>query len=160
MNRLLLLFFTTLLLYSQTLFSQSTTFKNYHPCSFSISLPTNYFFKNMNEETSADYCDYEVKFKENGVSLQVHALLSSRFETTNINELFESAKSASEMAITYQFKSDHFYVLSWNKDDKIIYRKRYVGNNYIADLEIEYLASQKNVIEKYIGKISSSFKCD
>ena len=148
MKRLLLLFFTTLLLYSQTLLSQTTNFKNYHPCSFSISLPANYFFRNMNEETSVDYCDYEVKFKENGVSLQIHSLLSSRFETTDINELFESAKSASEMAITYQFKSDHFYVLSGNKDGKIIYRKRYVGNNYISDLEIEYLPSEKNVIEK------------
>ena len=160
MKRLLLLFFTTLLLHSQTLFSQSTTFKNYHPCSFSISLPINYAFKNMNEEISADYCDYEVKFKDNGVSLQVHSLLSSRFETTSIDELFEAAKSEADMVISYQYKSDHFYVLSGKKNEKIIYRKRYVGNNYITDLEIEYLPTQKNVIEKYIGKIAGSFKCD
>lgn len=114
----------------------------------------------MNESSSVDYCDYEVLFKEKGVSLQVHSLLSSRFETTDVNELFEEAKKTIGANITYQFKSDRFYILSGIKDGNIIYRKRYIGNNYISDLEIEYSPTQKNVIEKYIGKIAGSFKCD
>ncbi len=160
MKRLILLLFATLLLNCQILFSQTTAFKNYHPCSFSISLPVNYVFKNMYEETSADYCDYEVKFKEKGILLEAHSLLSSRLETTDIDALFDEAKANKDITISYEFKSEHFYVLSGQKDGKIFYQKRYVGNNYIADLEIEYLPSQKNVIEKYIGKISNSFKCD
>ena len=148
------------MLLCHTLYSQTTAFKNYNPCSFNISLPASFQFSNMNETSTADYCDYEVVFKEKGINLEVHSLLSSRFETTDIDVLFNEAKSNKDIVITYQFKSEQFYVLSGKKDGKIFYRKRYVGSNYISDLEIEYSPTQKNVIEKYIGKIAGSFKCD
>ena len=148
------------MLLCHTLYSQTTAFKNYNPCSFNISLPASFQFSNMNETSTADYCDYEVVFKEKGINLEVHSLLSSRFETTDIDVLYNEEKSNKNITFTYQFKSEHFYVLSGQKDGKIFYRKRYFGSNNNAELDIEYLPSQKNLIEKYIGKISGSFKCD
>lgn len=149
-----------LVLSFSNLFAQKKSFKNHHPCSFSIGLPSSFRFSNMNEGVSSDYCDYQVQFQQKGISLEVHSLLSSRFESTDINELYLEDQKTIDGNISYQFKSDRFFVLSGTKGGKVFYRKRYFGNIYIADLEIEYLPSQKNLIEKYLGKISGSFKCD
>lgn len=139
--------------------SEETGFKSYAPCSFSVSLPAGFSLQAMEEETNLDYCDYSVKTKDGFEIIQLHSLLGSKFETSAIKELYETALAQSELSITYKTQKGNWFVISGtNKSNgNIVYWKRVAGNNFISDLHIEYPKSRESEIVQHIGAIAGSF---
>jgi|TARA_B110000879_G_C11088494_1_gene477934 hypothetical protein len=134
-------------------------YKSHNPCSFSISLPTNFKIREMYDDNSPDYCDFIVSIDDGLEVIELHSMLNSRFEFTKIEELFNVAILNSELQITYKTQKENWFVISGtNKENgNIVYWKRISGENFISDLHIDYPPKRKSEIEPYIGVISSSF---
>ena len=135
------------------------TFKLHTPCSFSVSLPSNFKLLPMYDDKSPDYCDYSVNTKDGLEIIQIHSMLSSRFEISAIKDLYTNAIKKSELEISYKTQKGNWFVISGiNKDNgNIVYWKRVSGNNFISDLHIEYPKGRESEISPYIAKISNSF---
>jgi hypothetical protein len=154
--------FTALLFCSFIMNAQDVTFKEYTPCTFSIELPDGMNLSTMNEDSSPDYCDYEVKLKDGYVIMELHSMLNTRFEYNSIEELYNAALGSSKLNITYKVLTAHYFIVSGldNKSGNIIYWKRVMGENFISDMWINYDQKRKADIEQYIGKIAKSFTSD
>ena len=141
--------------------AQQTTFITYKPCAFSVSLPSNMILRKMDEDSSVDYCDYEVRTKSD-ILIELHSMVKQRMETDDLNDLYKEAIAHIDLDISYKTMVKDFFVISGidNRTNRIVYWKRVVGEQFVSDLRIEYDKSNKSVIERYIGKISGSFRCD
>jgi hypothetical protein len=139
--------------------AQEIPYKKYTPCTFSVELPTTMEMYKMYEDSSPDYCDYEVKLKDGTVIMEIHSLIKSRFEYTSMEDLYAKALLSSELTITYKKLNSNYFVISGldKKNGNIVYWKRVLGENFISDMRIEYDNSRKNDIEPFIEKISKSF---
>ena len=139
--------------------SQSIAFKKVKPCSFGIEIPADMKIQKMYSDSSADYCDYEVKSKDGHIVMEIHSLLASRFSYNTIKDLFKAAHKTSTIKITYEYLGSNFFVISGKnkKNGNIVYWKRVLGNQFVSDLNIEYNESRKAFFEKNIGRISKSF---
>jgi hypothetical protein len=142
-------------------YSKNTHLKKHRLCKFYIELPETMKLSEMYGDSSLDYCDYEVKFDDDLVSLQIHSLNISRFEFNKISELYDSAIENSKLEVTYKIKKTNWFVISGiRKDGKISYWKRILGDKFVSDLLIVYEPKSKLQIEPYIGEISNSFISD
>lgn len=139
--------------------SQIIPFKRVQPCSFALDLPVDMRIKKMYEDSSPDYCDYEVKLKDGYTIMELHSLRNSRFEQNTIKGLYDAAVKSSELKITYKMIATNFFIISGinNENGNIVYWKRVLGKNFVSDLHIEYNQTRKAAIEKHIGRISKSF---
>jgi hypothetical protein len=139
--------------------SQNTDFKRVEPCSFGVDIPVEMSIKKMYDESSPDYCDYEVKLKNGYLIMELHSLVKSRFSYNTISELYNAAVKASQLNITYKTLGSSYFIISgFNKENgNIVYWKRVLGAKFVSDLRIEYNQSRKYEIEKHIGRISGSF---
>jgi hypothetical protein len=139
--------------------SNQITFISYNPCTFGISLPSNFKIKSMYSDSSPDRCDYSVKTEDGFEIIQLHSLLSSRFETNNIKELYNKALKNKTLKITYKSQKGNWFVVSGtsNENENIVYWKRISGANFISDMRIEYPKNRASQIEQYISKIQKSF---
>jgi hypothetical protein len=138
---------------------EEVDYKSYSPCTFSIDLPSNFHMRTMFDDKSSDYCDYVVSTGSGSEVMELHSLLNSRFEFTEVKELYHAAVQNSELQITYKTQKDNWFVISGTKrNGNIVYWKRISGDSFISDLHIEYPSSRKSEIEPYIGRISNSFK--
>jgi hypothetical protein len=135
------------------------SYKAYSPCAFSVSLPSNFKLQPMYDDKSPDYCDYSVKTKNGFEIIQLHSLLSSRFEFSSIKELYDAAIKKSEIDISYKAQKGNWFVISGTKKENgnTVYWKRVSGNSFISDLHIEYPKSRESEIAPYTATISSSF---
>ncbi|MBL0202341.1 MAG: hypothetical protein IPP81_19950 [Chitinophagaceae bacterium] len=135
------------------------SYKSHTPCTFSVSLPSNFKLQAMYDDKSADYCDYSVKTKDEFEIIQLHSLLSSRFEFNSIKELYDAAINKSELDISYKTQKGNWFVISGTKKENgnTVYWKRVSGNSFISDLHIEYPKSHESEIAPYITTISNSF---
>jgi hypothetical protein len=115
----------------------------------------------MDEDSSVDYCDYEVRTKSD-ILIELHSMVKQRMETDDLNDLYKEAIAHIDLDISYKTMVKDFFVISGidNRTNRIVYWKRVVGEQFVSDLRIEYDKSNKSVIERYIGKISGSFRCD
>jgi hypothetical protein len=68
------------------------------------------------------------------------------------------AASDSFDRITYRAKGKNWFVLSGQKDDKIIYLKTFVGRGSVNHLVIEYPGPLKAVYRRAVGNIARTFK--
>ena len=150
------------LLFSLLCDSQDISFIKHKPCSFSIELPSDFNIKETNNYASPDYCDYDVQLKNGGVEIELHSMLSSRFEWGSIKELYNAALQDSTLNVTYKSLTKNYFVISGiNKENgDIVYWKRVAGQNFISDMYIEYDQTEKPIIEKHISHISKSFTSD
>lgn len=135
------------------------SYKSHSPCTFSVSLPSSFKLQAMYDDKSPDYCDYSVKTKDGFEIIQLHSLLSSRFEFSSIKELYEAAIKKSELDISYKTQKGNWFVISGTKKENgnTVYWKRVSGNNFISDLHVEYPKSRESEIAPYIATISNSF---
>jgi hypothetical protein len=135
------------------------TYKSHTPCTFSVSLPSDFKLQPMYDDKSSDYCDYSVKTKDGFEIIQLHSLLSSRFEFSSIKELYDAAIKKSELDITYKAQKGNWFVISGTKKENgnTVYWKRISGISFISDLHIEYPKSRESEIASYIATISNSF---
>lgn len=135
------------------------SYKSHTLCTFTVSLPSNFKVQPMYDDKSSDYCDYSVNTKDGFEIIQLHSLLSSRFEFSSIKELYEAALSKSELNISYKAQKGNWFVISGIKKENgnTVYWKRVSGNSFISDLHIEYPKSRESEIAPYIAAISSSF---
>jgi len=135
------------------------SYKSHSPCTFSVSLPSSFKLQAMYDDKSPDYCDYSVKTKDGFEIIQLHSLLSSRFEFSSIKELYDAAVKKSELDISYKTQKGNWFVISGIKKENgnTVYWKRVSGNSFISDLHIEYPKSRESEIALYIATISSSF---
>lgn len=142
--------------------AQNTNFKRVKPCSFGIDLPVEMRLTKMYQESSPDYCDYEVRLQDGSSVIELHSLLNSRFTLSNIREAYYSALKSSELDITYQFLGRDFFIISGMNPNngKTVYWKRVWGSKFVSDLNIEYSPSKRGAIEKHIARISKSFTSD
>ena len=126
--------------------------------SINVDLPVNFSIEKMYDDSSPDYCDFSIKM-DNMEIIQIHSLLKSRFETTSLNELYESAINNSEIEISYKTQKDNWFVVSGVNylNQNIIYWKRIVGDMYISDIKFEYPEELKSQIDPIIGTITKSF---
>lgn len=126
--------------------------------SINVDLPLNFSIEKMYDDSSPDYCDFSIKM-DNIEIIQIHSLLKSRFETTSMNELYESAINNSEIEISYKTQKDNWFVVSGVNylNQNIIYWKRVVGDMYISDIKFEYPKELKSQIDPIIGTIAKSF---
>jgi hypothetical protein len=60
--------------------------------------------------------------------------------------------------ITYRAKGKNWFVLSGQKDDKIIYLKTFIGRGSVSHLDIEYSVHLKAAYDTVAGNIARSFK--
>lgn len=134
-------------------------FTSHTPCSFSVSLPLHFNLQPMEEEDNLDYCDYTVKTKDGFEIIELHSLISSRFDMSSIKELYQAAINESKLDISYKIQKGNWFVISGtNKENgNIVYWKRVSGNHFISDLHIEYPKSRESEIAPYISPISNSF---
>jgi hypothetical protein len=135
------------------------SYKSHSPCTFSVSLPSSFKLKTMYDDKSPDYCDYSVITNDGFEIMQLHSLLSSRFEFSSIKELYNAAVIKSELDISYKTQKGNWFVISGTKKENgnTVYWKRVSGNSFISDLHIEYPKSREAEIAPYIATISSSF---
>ncbi|MBL0202166.1 MAG: hypothetical protein IPP81_19020 [Chitinophagaceae bacterium] len=135
------------------------SYKSHSPCTFSVNLPSNFKLQPMYDDKSPDYCDYSVKTKDGFEIIQLHSLLSSRFEFSSIKELYDAAIKKSELDICYKTQKGNWFVISGTKKENgnTVYWKRVSGNNFISDLQVEYPKSRESEIAPYISTISNSF---
>ena len=152
-----ILIYSLFLFASQTIYAQ---YKEYSPCSFAVSLPIN--FKLINEypeENNPDECHYIVKSKSGLKLIEINSSLNSRFEENNIKALYKRALTNSNLNITYKIQKLNYFVISGTDktNGNIVYWKRIFGDNFISDLYIKYSKNQKNEIEPYLTKMSTSF---
>jgi len=135
------------------------SYKSYTPCTFRISLPSNFNLQSIYDDNSPNYCDYSVKTKDGFEILQLHSLLSSRFAFGTIKELYDAAIKGSYLEITYKLQKGNWFVISGTqkKNGNIVYWKRVLGFNFVSDLWIEYPKSRETEITPYIKTISNSF---
>jgi hypothetical protein len=140
--------------------SQTTPFKKYNPCAFAIELPIDMRMSKMYSDASADYCDFQVKMRDGYPIMELHSLLSSRFEFGTIKEAYKAALASSKLNITYKAQIGNFFVISgYNpQNGNIVYWKRVMGRSYVSDMQIEYNRSRKDLIEKNLGRIAKSFQ--
>ena len=139
--------------------SQNVIFKKLTPCSFSIEIPVDMKIKSMYDDTSPDYCDYEVSLKDGYGIMELHSMNNSRFELIGINEFYAAALESSQLNITYQSMGLDYFVISGINEENgnIVYWKRVLGDNFVSDLHIEYDETKKSSIEQHIERISKSF---
>ena len=135
------------------------SFKSHTPCTFSVSLPSDFKLQPMYDDKSSDYCDYSVKTKDGLEIIQLHSLLSSRFEFSSIKELYDAAVNKSELDISYKTQKGNWFVISGTKKENgnTVYWKRVSGGSFISDLHIEYPKNRESEIAPYIATISKSF---
>jgi hypothetical protein len=154
-------FLTALMIFAIPFFgiTQDVAFQKITPCSFSIEIPVDMKIKAMYEDSSLDYCDYEVVLKDGFSIMELHSLLNTRFDQSTIDGFYQAALEGTELKVTYKMLGANFFVISgYNQENgNIVYWKRVLGENYVSDLHIEYNESRKSSIEKYIGRISKSF---
>lgn len=81
------------------------------------------------------------------------------------NNIFDAtAKSAYEDTLkeiknaSYKKQSGNWYVISWVKDNKIIYKKEVVGDGSINTLIFEYPLTQKKLYDEFLQNLGSYFK--
>lgn len=156
-------FIIILLLSTAGIVSAQTTYKSYHPCSFSVNLPSDYNFSDMYPgDDNPDVCDWQVKLKDGSSILTISSTLASKFSCYGIDDCYQTAIENSELNITYKTKQKTFFVISGTDKttNKIVYWKRVFGDQFIADLYFEYSESQKTYVEPYLGTIAKSFKAD
>ena len=139
--------------------SQNTTWKKVTPCSFSLEIPVEMKITKMYDDSSPDYCDYEVSLKDGYGIMELHSMNFSRFDLSTIEEFYGAAMENSELKVTYHTMASNFFVISGinQENGNIVYWKRVLGDSFVSDLHIEYNESRKSVIEKYIARISKSF---
>jgi hypothetical protein len=150
-----------ILLFCSTIINaQDLPFKKYKPCSFSIDLPEEMSLSKVSEDSSPDFCDYEVKLQDGYVIMKLNSLIKSRFEFNSIEDLYTLALSSSDLDIKYTLLCSNCFIISgFNKNNEnIFYWKRCLGENFISDMTIEYNKGRKKEIEKFIDEISKSFK--
>ena len=84
------------------------------------------------------------------------------FNYDKIEDFYHEALESSKLNIQYKMMGTDYFVISGINEDNgnIIYWKRVLGENFVSDLHIEYNQSRKQTIEKYIGRISKSFKSE
>ncbi len=94
------------------------------------------------------------------LKLLVITLLSSRFTLSTIDEFDEAGLQNPNCSVSHKFKGDNYFVISGLRqaNGNVFYWKRVLGEQFISDLFIEYNEKRKADIEKYIGRISKSFK--
>jgi len=111
------------------------------------------------DDNNPDVCDYIVKTKFGLKLIEIHSLINSRFEFNTVQDLYKEALSKSKFNIIYKIQKSNWFVISGIKKENgnIVYWKRVAGANFISDLYIEYSKSQKNEIEPFLTKISTSF---
>jgi hypothetical protein len=139
--------------------AQLTPFKRVQPCAFAIELPVDMKIKKMYEDSSPDYCDYEVTLRDGYTIMELHSLNKSRFEQSSIKGLYNQALRSSDLNITYNTLGSNFFIISGinPQNGNIVYWKRVLGQNFVSDLHIEYNQGRKAAIEKHIGRIAKSF---
>jgi hypothetical protein len=115
----------------------------------------------MDEDSRPDYCDYDVRTKS-GILIELHSMSKQRMDNDDLNDLYKEAIAHTDLDISYKAIIKNFFVISGtdNSTNHIVYWKRVVGDQFVSDLRIEYDKSNKSSIERYIGKISGSFRCD
>lgn len=154
-------FLTALMIFAIPFFgiTQEVAFKKITPCSFSIEIPVDMKIKKMFEDSSLDYCDYEVLLKDGYSIMELHSLLNTRFDESTIDGFYQAALEGSKLKITYKMLGSNFFVISGinQENGNIVYWKRVLGDNFVSDLHIEYSQARKPAIEQYIERISKSF---
>lgn len=139
--------------------SQNTTWKKVTPCTFSLEIPVDMKITKMYEDSSPDYCDYEVSLKDGYGIMELHSMNFSRFDLSTIEEFYNAAMENSELKVTYHTMASNFFVISGinQENGNIVYWKRVLGDSFVSDLHIEYSQARKPAIEPYIERISKSF---
>ncbi len=139
--------------------SQNTTWKKVTPCSFSLEIPVDMKITKMYEDSSLDYCDYEVFLKDGYSIMELHSLLNTRFDESTIDGFYQAALDLSKLRITYKMLGSNFFIISgFNQENgNIVYWKRVLGDSFVSDLHIEYSQARMPAIEPYIERISKSF---
>ena len=142
--------------------AQNSSFKRVKPCAFGVDLPIFMKINKMYDDYSPDFCDYEVKFNDENLIIELHSSINSRFEYNTINELYYKALKSSKLRITYKMVSSDYFVISGfnNENGNIVYWKRVLGQSFVSDLHIEYNQTRKSTIENHIARISKSFTSD
>lgn len=141
--------------------SGQATYSNHKLLTFSIKLPSSFKVEPMYSDNNYDHCDYSVKTSDGFEIMQLHSLLSSRFQYNDIKEFYKAALNKSSDDITYKTQKRNWFILSGyiKGSGNIFYWKRISGNQYINDMRIEYPKERANQIEPFISEIQLSLTC-
>lgn len=133
-------------------------FKTFSGTGFSVSLPSTLHIQSRYDDQSST-CDYRATNEKGIELLQLRSLLSSRFESNDVQELYRMALAQSNMDISYQQQKANWFVLSGydRSTGNVVYWRRSVGNRYISDLRIDYPKQYEADIYPHIATISKSF---
>jgi hypothetical protein len=137
---------------------QTIKFEDQSTDKYTVSLPNSWKIEAMNEE-SLDYCNYEARLPDGTKILELNALLNTRFDTDNIQDLYNASLSKTELKVTYKLQKDNWFVISGvDKVTKnIVYCKRVLGEQFVSDLRFDYPKSKEAEVGPSIGRIAKSF---
>ncbi|MCP4443530.1 MAG: hypothetical protein GY810_31900 [Aureispira sp.] len=141
---------------------QPVTYVQHHPCSFSIELPSHFGLRNINRDSSPDFCDYglDVGPKDSFCILEVHALNASRFSNNPIDDAYKKAIQNPKFNLTHNSYSAGTSFLikgTLTENGHYLCWKRILDDNFVNDLLIEYSKEQEAKIAPYLTKIIESF---
>lgn len=138
---------------------QTIEFVDQSTYKYSVSLPSTWKVETLYEE-SLDYCNYEASLPDGTKVLELNAMLNTRFDSDNIQDLYTEALEGTALKITYKLQKDNWFVISGIDEatKNIVYVKRVLGEQYVSDLRFTYTKSEESRVAPYIGRIAASFE--
>jgi hypothetical protein len=143
-------------------FSTTAEYTDIHECAFSIKIPADFSLRKMYEDESADYCDFDVETGNEDLKFEIHSLLKSRAETSDLKELFENSIHNFSYKVNGHGLHENGYFISAHEDktDKEVYFLRRIGDNFISDVLIIYPKKYQEQVEMYLAVLFVSFESD
>lgn len=143
-------------------FSKTAEYTEMHQCAFSIGIPSDFSLSKMYEDESADFCDYIVETGHEDLKFEIHSLLKSRAETSDVNELYENSTQNSPYDIDeHDLHSNGYFIRGKEKSTGYeVYFLRRVGENFISDVLLVYPSIYHKQVENYIAFLFENFESD
>lgn len=133
--------------------AERLTYKDYYNnrYKFSIKYPDNLI--KGEESTNGDGITFT---NENGNVKLIVFGSNNIFDTTAKSAYEDTLKEIKNVA--YKKQSENWYVISWVKNNKIIYKKEVVGDGSINTLIFEYPLTEKKLYDEFLQNLDSYFK--
>jgi len=133
--------------------TESFTYENYYNSRYKFSIKYPSDLKKGEESANGDGNIFTNK--SGSVKLTVFGN-NNVFDTTPKSAYKDALKEVSN--ISYKIQLGNWYVISWVKNNKIIYKKEVVGKGSINTLILEYPLTQKKLYDTFLLNLNIYFK--
>jgi hypothetical protein len=82
----------------------------------------------------------------------------NRIDKETLRQTFDAARKDLEAKPAYEHLGKTFFVLSWERDGEIHYRKFVLGSGVWCDMEMTYPAGRKKEFDSLVARSADSLK--